>query len=154
MYADWSAKASSVLSVFQTLPGMMTPSLPCGQPLLVFEHPFGVEFIPNIQSRPSLVQPEAIFSSSVTFYLGQEVDLHLATISFQGLTEGDKVLPRFLLSRLNTHSSLCHLSQEELQPLHQLSAFIPFLDKKLIQFSWFYAIYYHCVITQVAMCVP
>ncbi|KAK4816514.1 hypothetical protein QYF61_017614 [Mycteria americana] len=43
----------------------------------------GEEKFPNIQSKPPLVQLEAISSCPVTCYLGEETDPHLSTTSFQ-----------------------------------------------------------------------
>ncbi|KAK4831895.1 hypothetical protein QYF61_020042 [Mycteria americana] len=40
---------------------------------------------PNIQSKPPLVQLEAISSRPITCYLGEETDPHLSTTSFQTL---------------------------------------------------------------------
>ena len=58
-----------------------------------FDNPFSEEIFPNIQSKPPLVQLEAIFSRPVTCYLGEETDTHLTTTSFQVVVESDKVSP-------------------------------------------------------------
>ena len=43
------------------------------------DHPFREEILPNIQSKPSLVQLEAISSCPISWYLGKETNPHLAT---------------------------------------------------------------------------
>lgn len=52
---------------------------------------FGEFFPLNIQSKSPLLQPEAIFFSSVTYYLGEEENIHLVITSFQIVVESDKV---------------------------------------------------------------
>ncbi|KAK4806908.1 hypothetical protein QYF61_012629 [Mycteria americana] len=54
-----------------------------GQPVPMLDNPFGEEKFPNIQSKPPLVQLEAISSRPITCYLGEETDPHLSTTSFQ-----------------------------------------------------------------------
>ncbi|KAK4811179.1 hypothetical protein QYF61_019810 [Mycteria americana] len=49
----------------------------------MLDNPFGEEIFPNIQSKPPLVQLEAISSCLMACYLGEETDTHLATTSFQ-----------------------------------------------------------------------
>ncbi|KAK4814188.1 hypothetical protein QYF61_011911 [Mycteria americana] len=45
-----------------------------GQPLPMLDHPFSEVKFPNIQSKPPLVQLEAISSRPITSYLGEETD--------------------------------------------------------------------------------
>ena len=54
---------------------------------------FGEEILPNTQPEPPLAQHEAIPSSPISSYAGEEADLHLATIIFQGVVESDKISP-------------------------------------------------------------
>ncbi|KAF1556984.1 Collagen alpha-1(XXI) chain, partial [Eudyptula minor] len=65
-----------------------------GQPVPMFNHSFGKEIFPHIQSKPPLVQLEAISSRPIACYLGEETDTHLATTSFQGVVESDEVSPQ------------------------------------------------------------
>ena len=59
----------------------------------MLDNPFGEEIFPNIQTKPPLVQLEAISSHPITCYLAEETDTHLATTSFQVILESDKVSP-------------------------------------------------------------
>ncbi|KAK4814505.1 hypothetical protein QYF61_021568 [Mycteria americana] len=45
-----------------------------GQPVPMLDNPFSEEKFPNIQSKPPLVQLEAISSCPITCYLGEETD--------------------------------------------------------------------------------
>ncbi|KAK4826227.1 hypothetical protein QYF61_006268 [Mycteria americana] len=54
-----------------------------GQPVPMLDNPFSEVKFPNIQSKPPLVQLEAISSHPIACYLGEETDPHLATTSFQ-----------------------------------------------------------------------
>ncbi|KAK4827284.1 hypothetical protein QYF61_016430 [Mycteria americana] len=65
-----------------------------GQPVPMLDNPLGEEFFPNIQSKPPLVQLEAISSCPITCYLGEETDPHLSTTSFQVVVESKKVSPQ------------------------------------------------------------
>ncbi|KAK4812409.1 hypothetical protein QYF61_019643 [Mycteria americana] len=65
-----------------------------GQPVPTLDNPFCEVKFPNIQSKPLLVQLEAIASRPITCYLGEETNPHLATASFQGVVESDKVSPQ------------------------------------------------------------
>ncbi|KAK4819478.1 hypothetical protein QYF61_004774 [Mycteria americana] len=56
-----------------------------GQPVPMLDNPFSEEKFPNIPSKPSLVQLEAISSRPITCYLGEETDPHLSTTSFQAI---------------------------------------------------------------------
>ena len=71
---------------------MVTPLFPWAACSMI-ENPFGEEIFPNIQSKPPLVQLEAISSHSIT-YLGKDTDPHLATIPFQAVVESGKVSPQ------------------------------------------------------------
>ncbi|KAK4831678.1 hypothetical protein QYF61_018675 [Mycteria americana] len=104
-----------------------------GQPVPMLENPFSEEKFPNIQSKPPLVQLEAISSCPITCYLGEETDPHLSTTSFQVVVESDEVspqppflqakqpqLPQPLLIRLllqTLHQLRCP-SLDSLQPLN------------------------------------
>ncbi|KAK4828640.1 hypothetical protein QYF61_000288 [Mycteria americana] len=82
-----------------------------GQPVPMLDNPFSEEKFPNIQSKPPLAHLEAISSCPITCYLGEEMDPHLSTTSFQAK---QSQLPQPLLIRLL------------LQTLHQLRC--PSLD--------------------------
>ncbi|KAK4831253.1 hypothetical protein QYF61_016485 [Mycteria americana] len=60
----------------------------------MLDHTFSKEMFPNIQSKPLLVQLEAISSRSVASYLREETDSHLTTTSFQVVVESNKVSPQ------------------------------------------------------------
>ncbi|KAK4823482.1 hypothetical protein QYF61_002546 [Mycteria americana] len=79
--------------------------------LFQFDNPFSEVKFPDIQSKPPLVQLEAISSCPITCYLGEETDPHLSTTSFQAK---QPQFPQPLLIRLL------------LQTLHQLRC--PSLD--------------------------
>jgi len=75
------------------------------------EHSFSKEILPNTQSKPPLMQLEAIASRPIASYLGEETNTCLTTTSFQIVVESNKVSPLSLLfSRLNSPSSLSHSS--------------------------------------------
>ncbi|KAK4827059.1 hypothetical protein QYF61_013700 [Mycteria americana] len=76
-----------------------------GQPVPMLDNPFSEEIFPNIQSKPLLMQLEAISSRPIACYLGEETDPHLSTASFQAK---QPQFPQLLLIRL------------VLQTLHQL----------------------------------
>ncbi|KAK4830648.1 hypothetical protein QYF61_012491 [Mycteria americana] len=80
-----------------------------GQPVPMLNNPFGEENCPNIQSKPPLVQLEAIFSCPMACYLGEETDPHLSTTSFQVIVESDKVSPQppFLQAKQPQFPQLC-----------------------------------------------
>ncbi|KAK4810511.1 hypothetical protein QYF61_004291 [Mycteria americana] len=82
-----------------------------GQPVPMLDNPFSEEKFPNIQSKPPLAQLEAISSRPIICYLGEEIDPHLSTTSFQAK---QPQFPQPLLIRLL------------LQTLHQLRC--PSLD--------------------------
>jgi len=58
------------------------------------DNAFGEEIFPNIQSKPPLMQLEAISSCPIAGYLGEETNTSLATTSFQVGVEGNKVSPQ------------------------------------------------------------
>ncbi|KAK4817645.1 hypothetical protein QYF61_023235 [Mycteria americana] len=104
-----------------------------GQPVPMLHNPFREEKFPHIQSKPPLVQLEAISSCPITCYLGEETNTHLSTPSFQAVEESDKVspqppflqakqpqLPQPLLIRLvlQTLHQLCCPSLDTLQHLN------------------------------------
>jgi len=74
------------------LQGQWLHHLP-GQPIPVHHHSFREEILPNIPPEPPLLHLEAITSSCITGYVEEEADSHLATFSFQGVTESSKVSP-------------------------------------------------------------
>ena len=55
------------------------------------DHSFSKEIFPNIQSKPPLMQLEAIASHPIASYLGEETNTHLTTTSFQLDVESYKV---------------------------------------------------------------
>ena len=59
--------------------------------------PLFEEIFPNIQSKPPLMQREAVSSHSITSNLGEETNTHLSTASFQVVVENDKVSPQLPL---------------------------------------------------------
>ncbi|KAK4827874.1 hypothetical protein QYF61_022268 [Mycteria americana] len=67
---------------FKYLQGWRLHHFP-GQPGPMLDNPFSEEKFPNIQSKPPLVQLEAISSHPIICYLGEETNPHLATPSFQ-----------------------------------------------------------------------
>jgi len=65
---------------------MGTPPLPwaaCSNA----DHSSSEEIFPNIQSKPPLMQLEAIASRPIASYLGEETNTHLTTPSFQVVIE-------------------------------------------------------------------
>ncbi|KAK4821623.1 hypothetical protein QYF61_026057 [Mycteria americana] len=78
---------------FKYLQGWRLNHFP-GQPVPMLDNPLGEEIFPNIQSKPPLVQLEAISSCPITCYLGEETDPHLSTTSFQAVVESDEVSPQ------------------------------------------------------------
>ncbi|KAK4830313.1 hypothetical protein QYF61_009818 [Mycteria americana] len=98
-----------------------------GQSVPMLDNPLGEEKFPNIQSKPPLVQLEAISSSPITCYLGEETDPHLSTTSFQVVVESDEVSPQppFLQAKQSQLPQPL-LIRLLLQTLHQLRC--PSLD--------------------------
>ena len=57
-------------------------------------NPFSNKTFPNIQSKPTLVQLEAISSRPIASYLGEETNTCLTTTAFQVAVESDKICPQ------------------------------------------------------------
>ena len=76
--------------VFEHLQGWWLNRL-SGQPGPMSDHSFSTEVFPNIQSKPPLMQLEAIASCPIASYLGEETNTRLATTSFQVVVESYKV---------------------------------------------------------------
>ena len=55
-------------------------------------------FFPKIQAEPPLVQLEAVSSSSITSYVGEEADSHLTTTSFLAAAEQSQLPQLFPIS--------------------------------------------------------
>ncbi|KAK4827827.1 hypothetical protein QYF61_021911 [Mycteria americana] len=108
----------------ETDPHLSTTSF---QPVPMLDNPFSEVEFPNIQSKPPLVQLEAISSCPITCYLGEETDPHLSTTSFQVVVESDKVSPQppFLQAK-QPQFPQPPLIRLVLQTLHQLRC--PSLD--------------------------
>jgi len=51
------------------------------------------EVFPNVQSESPLMQLEAILSSIIASYMGEEANPHLTTTSLQVVVESDKDTP-------------------------------------------------------------
>ncbi|KAK4824371.1 hypothetical protein QYF61_014031 [Mycteria americana] len=101
-------------------PDILSP-IPPGRPVPMLDHPFSKEIFPNIQSKPLLMQLEAISSCPITSYLGEETDPHLSTTSFQVTVESDKVSPQPpLLQTKQSQFPQPLLIRLLLQTLHQL----------------------------------
>ncbi|KAK4823484.1 hypothetical protein QYF61_002548 [Mycteria americana] len=111
---------------FKYLQGWRLNHFP-GQPLPMLDNPFSEVKFPNIQSKPPLMQLEAISSCPITCYLGEETDPHLSTTSFQVVVESDKVSPQppFLQAKQPQFPQPL-LIRLLLQTLHQLRC--PSLD--------------------------
>ncbi|KAK4823924.1 hypothetical protein QYF61_008310 [Mycteria americana] len=98
-----------------------------GQPVPMLDNPFSEVKFPNTQSKPPLVQLEAISSCPITYYLGEETNTHLATASFQVVVESNKVSPQpLLLQTKQPQFPQPLLIRLLLQTLHQL--YCPSLD--------------------------
>ncbi|KAK4824291.1 LOW QUALITY PROTEIN: hypothetical protein QYF61_013036 [Mycteria americana] len=111
---------------FKYLQGWRLNHFP-GQPVPMVDNPFSEVKFPNIQSKPPLVQLEAISSHPITCYLGEETDPHLSTPSFQVVVESNKVSPQppFLQAKQSQLPQPL-LIRLVLQTLHQLRC--PSLD--------------------------
>ncbi|KAK4823681.1 hypothetical protein QYF61_005652 [Mycteria americana] len=111
---------------FKYLQGWRLNHFP-GQPVPMLDNPFSEVKFPNIQSKPPLVQLEAISSHPIACYLGEETDPHLSTTSFQVLVESNKVSPQppFLQAKQSQFPQPL-LRRLVLQTLHQLRC--PSLD--------------------------
>ena len=60
----------------------------------MLDNPFGEEIFPFIQSKPPLMQLEAISSRPIASYLGEDTNTCLTTTSFQVTVESNKVSPQ------------------------------------------------------------
>jgi len=60
----------------------------------VLYNSFSKDIFPNIQSKPPLMQLEAIASRPIAGYLGEETNTPLTTASFQVVVESNEVPPR------------------------------------------------------------
>ena len=80
-------------TVFELLQGWGLHHCP-GQPVPMSDHSFSKEIFPNIQSKPPLMQLEAIASRPVASYLGKETNTRLTTPSFQVAVGSDEVSPQ------------------------------------------------------------
>ncbi|KAK4821752.1 hypothetical protein QYF61_000813 [Mycteria americana] len=111
---------------FKYLQGWRLNHFP-GQPVPMLDNPFSEVKFPHIQSKPPLVQLEAISSHPSTCYLGEETNTHLSTTSFQVVVESDKVSPQppFLQAKQSQLPQPL-LRRLLLQTLHQLRC--PSLD--------------------------
>ena len=109
----------------------------------MFDNTFSEEIIPNIRSKPPLIQLQAIVSHAIASYLEEETDTYFATTSFQVVVESDKVppqppllqtkqpqLPQPLLIRL-VLSTLLQLHCPPLDTLQQLSVLLVVWGPKL-----------------------
>ncbi|KAK4833082.1 hypothetical protein QYF61_027744, partial [Mycteria americana] len=108
------APAQKIENFLEQEPYLYTEHDIIRQPVPMFDNPFGEEIFPNIQSKPPLVQLEAISSHSIACYLGEETDPHLSTTSFQSLPT---------LKQINTPTQLgviCKLTEGALNPLIQI----------------------------------
>ncbi|KAK4826164.1 LOW QUALITY PROTEIN: hypothetical protein QYF61_005737 [Mycteria americana] len=124
---------------FKCLQGWRLNHFP-GQPVPRLDNPFSEEKFPNIQSKPPLVQLEAISSCPIACYLGEETDPHLSTTSFQVVVESNKVppeppflqakqpqFPQPLFMRLTLHQLRC----PSLDTLQHLNVFLAVRGPKL-----------------------
>ncbi|KAK4829933.1 hypothetical protein QYF61_007656 [Mycteria americana] len=81
---DTSQDAVGFLGHLGTLPAHVQPAVNQHlQPVPMLDNPFSEVKFPNIQSKPPLVQLEAISSRPIICYLGEETHTHLSTTSFQ-----------------------------------------------------------------------
>ena len=55
------------------------------------DHSLGEEVFPNVQTESPLAQLEAILSSPIASYTGEEADVHRTATFFQVAVESDKV---------------------------------------------------------------
>jgi len=65
-----------------------------GQPVPKPDNSLSREMFPNIQSKPPLMQLEAIASRPIAGYLGEETNTCLTTTSFQVVVESNKGPPQ------------------------------------------------------------
>jgi len=57
----------------------------------MLDYSFSKEIFPNIQSKPPLMQLQAISSHPIASYLGEQTNTHLNTTTFQVVVEKDKM---------------------------------------------------------------
>ncbi|KAK4827957.1 hypothetical protein QYF61_022659 [Mycteria americana] len=109
---------------FKYLQGWRLNHFP-GQPVPMLDNPFSEVKFPHIQSKPPLVQLEAISSCPITCYVGEETDPHLCREVV--VVESNKVSPQppFLQAKQSQLPQLL-LIRLLLQTLHQLRC--PSLD--------------------------
>ena len=82
-----------IYMVFEHLQGRGLNHLP-GLPVPISDHSFSKEIFPDSQSKPPLMQLEAIASRPIASYLGEETNTCLTTTSFQVVIESNKVSPQ------------------------------------------------------------
>ncbi|KAK4816338.1 hypothetical protein QYF61_015652 [Mycteria americana] len=126
MHLAFSAARAKQPQVPQQLLGWRLNHFP-GQPVPMLDNPFSEVKFPNIQSKPPLVQLEAISSSPITCYLGEETDPHLSTTSFQAK---QSQLPQPLLMSL-VLQTLHQLRCPSLDMLQHLNVFLVVSGPKL-----------------------
>ena len=78
---------------FEHLQGWRLHHLP-RKPIPMSDHSLSKEIFPNIQSKPPLMQLEAIASRPINSYLGEDTNSCLTTTSFQVVVGSDKVPPQ------------------------------------------------------------
>jgi len=85
-----------IYASFKHLQGWCLNHFP-GQPVPVLYNSFSEEIFPNVQSKPALLQLDAVSSRLITCYLGEETNTCLATASFQVVVESNRVAPQLPL---------------------------------------------------------
>ncbi|KAK4824612.1 hypothetical protein QYF61_016881 [Mycteria americana] len=119
-YRDHCTESNLIQTTFKYLQGWRLNQFP-GQPVPMLDNAFSEVKFPNIQSKPPLVQPEAISSRPITCYLEEQANANLATTSFQVVVESKKVSPQPpLLQAKHHHFPQPLLIRLLLQTLHQL----------------------------------
>jgi len=95
-----------IYTVFEHLLRWGLNHLP-GQPDPMPDHSFSKDIFPNIQTKPPLIQLDAITTGSIASQLGGETNTCLTTTSFQVVVESNKAPTLSLLFfRLNSPSTL------------------------------------------------
>ncbi|KAK4819124.1 hypothetical protein QYF61_025591 [Mycteria americana] len=109
--------------LFILLPGWRLNHFP-GQPVPMLDNPFSEVKFPNIQSKPPLVQLQAISSRPMACYLGEETDPTSLQPPFRQLQRAMRSPLSLLFSRLNNPSLVLQTlpqprcpSLDTLQPL-------------------------------------
>jgi len=72
----------------------MLPQPSPWEPVPMLYNSFSTEIFLNIQSKPPLMQLEAISTCPIACYLEEETDIHLATTSFLVVLKSTKVSPQ------------------------------------------------------------